>query len=126
MKRLALILAPLLLAACASTHELPKPEVLVAERIEYVVRIPPAELMNVPPPPANIDVETATQATVANWLILNEEYINSLRNRIIEIAKFLKQQQDELNDEAKNKNLEAGTLKPLAPLEPLSPPKPTK
>ncbi len=110
MKRLTVILLPLILAACASTKELPKPEVRVAERVEYVVRIPPAELMQLPSPPPNIDVETATQATVANWLILNEEYINSLRNRIIEIAKFLKQQQDELNEEAKNKNLEAGTL----------------
>lgn len=113
MKKL-LILAPvLLMAACQTPPKLPEAEVKIVDRVEYVIRIPPEELLTLPPMPANIDVDKASQATIAQWLLNNEAYINALRNRIIEIARFLKSEQVKLDEKAKEENINslAGTEK---------------
>lgn len=128
----ALVLATL--AGCETNPARPTAEVRIAERVEYVVRIPPEELITPPPTPATIDIDKATQSDVARWLLVNETYIKELKNKFILIAKFLKNEQDKLNAEAITKNTAAGTastpnmiatlppLKPLAPLAPLAVP----
>lgn len=111
MKKLILtIFALAALTGCATNPELPQAEIRISERVEYLVRIPPEELLTLPAEPAPINVDTATQADVARWLLKNEEYVRELKRRLIEIAKFLKREQETANEEAKKKNTEAGTL----------------
>ena len=99
-----------LLAGCfATTKPLEKPEVTIAERVEYVIKLPPAELLELPPPPAPIDVDTATQADVARWVLANERWMQDMRNRLAEIAKFLRDEQKNLDNIAKDFNEKQGT-----------------
>lgn len=109
MKKGVILLA-VLLSACATQSELPKAEIKIAERVEYVVRIPDAALLTLPEEPAPVNLDTATQADVARWLLLNEQYVREIKRRLIEVAKFLKREQQVLDDEAKKKNTEAGTI----------------
>ena len=102
------ILAAALLSACA-TKPAEKPEVTIAPRVEYVVKVPPAELLELPKAPAPIDVDRATQADVARWVAANEKWINETRNRFIEIAKFLRDEQQKLDAVAKEANDKVGT-----------------
>jgi hypothetical protein len=115
MKRILPLILFLSLVGCETNPPRPEAETKIAERVEYVVRIPPEEMTTLPVAPASIDVDTATQATVAQWLLDNETYINGLRNRLISIAKFLRGEQEKLTEQARKMNLEAGTLRPPAP-----------
>lgn len=84
MKYLSIVLLSLMLTACST-----KPPVII-EKVSYVVRIPDEKLMTLPPYPPNINIEAASQADVANWVLSTEEYIQQLRNQIIEIGNFFK------------------------------------
>lgn len=124
MKKL-LTIALLALAGCASGPTL---EPKIAERVEYLVRIPPEEMLTLPVQPANIDPDKATQADVARWIIANEKFLNELRAKFSAIAKFLKSAQDKADDEAHIANIANGTATPkiakkeLPSLAPLSKP----
>jgi len=98
------------LSGCLGTlRPTERPEPVIANRVEYVVKVPPAALLELPPPPAPIDPDTATQATVAQWLIANERWLQELRNRLSAIAKFLQDEQSKLNEQARKENEQAGT-----------------
>ena len=125
MKTLLAISLSLFLVACGSNPTLPPVEQKIVERVEYLVKVPPKELMELPAAPAPIDSEKATQSIVAQWLLDNEDYINKLRNQVKAIARFLKDEQDKADVDAKKKN-EAAILKPLTPLVPLKPIAPAK
>lgn len=116
---LAAILLTFALVGCDTTPKVVVPEQKVVEKISYVVRIPPAEMTTLPPQPASIDVNTATQATVSQWVLDTEDYANDLASRIVSIGKFLKNEQLKLEDVAKAKN-QAG-LQPMVPMVPMTP-----
>lgn len=107
MKTILLAVCVAALSACTTVPDRPVPEQKFAERIEYVVRIPPENLLVLPKPPAPIDLKTATEATVAKWILDNEDYLNKLRSQIVGIGKFLKDTQVELEKEAQAKNAQA-------------------
>lgn len=121
MKRISLIIGILaVLSGCATNPERPTVELKYAERLEYVIRIPPEELLILPVQPPAINLEQATQSTIAKWLLDNENYMKQLRNQVVGIAKFLKNEQDKLGKEADEKNKSA--FAPiLAPMQSLSP-----
>lgn len=110
MKLLSIPLIALALTACGTTQQLPTVETRVVEKIEYVVRVPPAELTELPPMPLKIDVDKASQATVAQWVIDSEAYMLKLREQLILIGKFLRDEQIKLDKEAAEKNSRASSV----------------
>jgi hypothetical protein len=110
IKLLTIPLVAVALTACGTTSKLPSVETHTVEKIEYVVRVPPAELTELPPMPPKIDVENATQATVAQWIIDNERYMLKLREQLILIGRFLRDEQIKLDKDAAEKNSNAATV----------------
>lgn len=110
------ILAPLvLMVGCSTVQKLPEVEIKVVEKIEYIVKVPPEELMTLPEMPASINVDEATQATVAQWIINSEQYSLTLREKLILIGKFLRGEQIKLDDLAAKEN--AAALNKAKPAE---------
>jgi hypothetical protein len=84
------------LAGCASRATIPL-EQPVVQRVEYVIKVPPQELLSIPPNVQPIDVERAKQSDVAQWIILNEQRTRKLENMLMEIAKFFKSEESSLS-----------------------------
>ena len=123
MKLLSIPLMAILLSGCLATTKLPEVETRVVEKIEYIVRVPPAELTELPPMPLKIDVDKASQATVSQWIIDSEAHMLKLREQLILIGKFLRDEQIKLDKEAVEKNSKArSVLNGLAPLNGLESP----
>lgn len=97
----------ILLTACAHDKELVKPEIKIAKQIEYVIKIPPAELMTLPAPVPMIDVDNAKQSDVAKWIIEQEKRTSSLENLLRGIASFFKEEKTKLDLQASTLNAEA-------------------
>lgn len=110
-QKIASIIILAALSGCATVDNTPKAETRILERLEYVVKIPPAELMEIPPQVPNIDVDTATQADIARWIIANEERIRVLENIIKDIATFLRNEKSKLDAEAQKVNEANGTFR---------------
>jgi hypothetical protein len=102
MKYPLIFTAVIVLAGCG--HNPVKPETLVAKEIEYVVRIPPKELLTIPPAVADIDVDAAKQGDIAKWILANEERMRALENMIKEIGLFFKVEDEKLKKQAEEKN----------------------
>lgn len=95
MKQIYLtIILSAVLSACKT---LPESEQNTVTRVEYVVKIPPKELMTLPQRPKDINLDTATQSDVASWLISREERMQHLENMIRAIAEFFKSEQDTMH-----------------------------
>jgi len=103
MKRFVIIL-PLLLSACC--HISPKPEARIIPKMEYVIKIPPAQLMQLPLKPTKIDVDKSDlkQSDIATFIVGSEEYTTQLENKLIGIAKFFADEQQKLNTQANKEN----------------------
>ena len=83
------VVASILLAilnSCATQ----KPEIQTVTKIERVVIQPPAELLEIPPYDFPADVETATQRTVAEWMLKTEKRSNQMEDQLKAIKKFFK------------------------------------
>lgn len=104
MKKLILILA-LALVGCASDP--PKPEQIIVKQTEYVMRIPPKELMTLPPAVEKIDIDAAKQSDIARWLIANEGRTTKLEELLKQIATFFTIEQAKLKDKADEENKKA-------------------
>lgn len=118
MKSILLAVAVLpVLIACQGTM-LPRVEPQVISTVEYVVKIPPKELMTLPARPADVNLQAATQKDVAAWMIQNEDYVNTLINNFIGVARFLTEEQGKLTEQAKKENAINMVLPPLKPIIP--------
>lgn len=102
-KILTIIFLTSILVGCGFKKDIVKPEQPVAVKTEYVLRIPPAELMTIPPQVEKLDADNMRQSDVARWLISNEERTRSLENAIKGIASFFKVEQQKLLDAEKTK-----------------------
>lgn len=102
MKYILIFVASIFLVACG--HNPIKPETRVAKEIEYVIRIPPKELLTIPPAVADIDVDNIKQGDVAKWILANEERTRALENIIKEIGLFFKVEDEKLQKQAEEKN----------------------
>lgn len=92
--KFSILIVSLLLSGCfATTKDLPAVEPITIEKYVYLVKVPPAEVMSLPVPVKEFDVDSATQADVAEWVIRNEKYSNELRQKLIEIANFFKHEE---------------------------------
>lgn len=63
------------------------PPKIVVEK-EYIVRTAPSNLKKLPEYPESIDLETANQIDLSNWILLNEERQWKLESMINELIKF--------------------------------------
>lgn len=106
MRAVLVLVCILSLAGCKTIEEIP-PEHRTIREVQYVVRIPPKELLAMPEKPQNIDVDTASQLEVSEWLIRKEEYTLALENIIQRIAEFLTKEQQKLNEQAATENAAA-------------------
>lgn len=104
MKALYTLIAVTLLVGCASTPDIVPTEKVVIKEVEYVVRIPPPELMTLPQEVPDLNVDSADQADVAEWFLMKEQYTRELENLLMSIAKFFINSQDELNNQAAEEN----------------------
>lgn len=102
MRFLVAILLACILTGCTGYSPV-KPESPVVKETQFVVRTPDAALLTLPTPVTDIDVDTASQAEVSEWIINKEAYKTTLLNQLIEVAKFLKDEQAKLDAEAKQK-----------------------
>jgi hypothetical protein len=103
--RALLLIAAVVLVGCSTTKQLPPPEREVVRDVRYVVALPPAELLKLPPQPAPIkDLDKAKQSDVAAWLAASEERVAQLENQIKEIAKFLLEAQESADKKAKEES----------------------
>ena len=103
---LSSIMLAVLLVGCGTTSELVKPEAKIIKQTEYVIKIPPAELMTLPPPVAKIDIDKALQSDIAAWLLANESRTKRLEDLLIGIAKFFVTEENKLKDQAATFNIE--------------------
>lgn len=84
MKFLILSLS-IFLTACATTGY---KDVQVLTKTEYVVRTATAQQKQIPPYPPNINVQTADQVQLANWIAETEERQLRLENIIQGLINF--------------------------------------
>jgi hypothetical protein len=87
----------MLLAGCSTLPKTVPPSTKVVTKTVYVIKLPPKQLLALPPAVPNINTTTATQATVANWLLQKEQYTLDLKNKLIGISTFFYGQQKKLN-----------------------------
>jgi hypothetical protein len=99
MKLLLLLVSLVGLSACQTTPTVPpleKPEVVYVTKIEYVIRIPPKELLTVPEQVKPINIDAAKQSDIARWILANEERTLELERLIQQIAAFFDSEQKKL------------------------------
>ena len=99
----ALLLSCLLISGCFGTTTV-KPEQVTVKQLEYIIRIPPSQLLELPPPVPTIEVDTAKQSDIARWILANEDRTRALENIIKEIAVFFKIEQAKAKQEADEQN----------------------
>lgn len=113
------VMTSILLSSCMSAPVKPvTPEPIVVKQVQYVVKLPPAELLTLPPQVPNIDVDHATQKDVAEWLLSSEQRTRTLENMLKGIAGFFTDQQTQLDAKAASENaaVKADAIKATAEL----------
>lgn len=92
MKRIILIVgAALLLAGCVTLPEDPYTRVEVVTETKYVIRKASDQQKALPAYPANIDVTTATQSELAEWIAQSERRQYDLESIIRRLIQFYEQ-----------------------------------
>jgi hypothetical protein len=104
-----ILVAVLLLSGCAHDIKTVKPEQQVANRVEYVIKVPPKEIMTIPAPVQKIDIDTAKQSDISKWLVASEERMKTLEDQIIALGAFFVNEQSKLDDKAKAENTTSST-----------------
>jgi hypothetical protein len=89
MKRILGLVILLSLTACA-TQQVSGDKVAVDYK--YIVKMPPKELLTIPPKVSKINTETATQADVAKFLVEMDKRQKLLESNILGIVEFLKKE----------------------------------
>jgi hypothetical protein len=107
-----ILLSVLLLSGCSwfsNNPDVVKPEQVVAAHVEYVLRVPPKELMTLPPAVAPLDIDNVKQSDIARWIIAGEDRMRTIENQLIGIATFFTTEEAKLKDEAAVKNNQSST-----------------
>jgi len=88
MRSILLILASaFLLSGCSFFEKNTRPSDVVV-KYEYVVRKAPDELYIVPPFVTKLDITTATQKDVAQWVTDNEARMQEIEAKLEQVRKF--------------------------------------
>lgn len=110
MKKLLLVgmLSTFILTGCATFGDGSRGcEPVTVKQVEYVVKIPPKELMTVPQQVEPVDLEAAKQSDIAAWIIRNEQRTKILEDMLRGLAQFFQLEQIKLDAEAAAKNSSA-------------------
>lgn len=98
MKSILVLASTALLVGCGTC---PKIEQRIVTQTEYIIRIPPAESMTLPPAIETPDPQKSTQKDVAKYVNSLEGQIAVLQNKLIEIAKFFEDEKAKLVEKNK-------------------------
>ncbi len=79
-----LLLALVLCAALSACASDPK----TVESVRYINRVPPTELLTMPPRVEPIDLKKATQADISEWLLRYHERTGKLEAQLQAILEF--------------------------------------
>lgn len=105
MNKIIITAVFILMTACA--HDEPitvKPERVVVKEVEYVVRVPPKELLTLPPAVEKINIDEAKQSDIARWILAGEERTRLLEDILRQIGLFFKLEQAKLDEQAAKEN----------------------
>jgi hypothetical protein len=80
MKKLLILL---LLTSCAS-----QPKIETVTKVERIVVKPPAQLLEIPPYDMSLDVDHATQRSIAQWVLKTETRMQQLEDQIKALKKW--------------------------------------
>jgi hypothetical protein len=95
MKKILFILAlALSLAGCETNPPKVEPSIII--KYKYVAAPIPADHLVIPPKVEKIDLSTATQREVADWLARSEGRTKDLETKLNQIKKFQAEQQPNL------------------------------
>lgn len=86
MKKILIALLAILLVGCAVQAPDVKPSIIIQDR--YVASPIPDALLVIPPQVSPLDLSTATQKSVADWLVRSEARTQDLEEKLIEIGKI--------------------------------------
>lgn len=89
MKQLAALILCIVLTGCATCE----PQLETITKLERIVVKPPVELLNIPVQDMPIDVDHATQRTIAEWILKSERRTQQMEDQL----KALKKWSEELN-----------------------------
>jgi len=78
-----LLIGLVFISGCASV-----PQIETVTKVERIVVRPPPELLNIPPQPMAIDIDNATQRTVAQWLLQSEGRSQQMEDQLKALQKF--------------------------------------
>lgn len=98
MKSILVIASTALLVGCGTC---PKVEQRIVTQTEYIIRIPPAESLSLPPAVETPDYKQSSQKDVAKYINNLEGQIVALQNKLIEIAKFFDDEKAKLAEKNK-------------------------
>lgn len=85
-----------------------QPALNVVPHVQYVIKVPPAESLSLPPPADKIDVDAAkNQSEIAKWILSSEKRSRLLEDKLISISSFFKSEQDKLDELAAKQNADA-------------------
>ena len=107
MKALLTLMLAGVLSGCAMTDGFVRKEVVI--QTEYVLRKATDQQKAIPPQPSPIDVNTADQSALAEWIVRTEQRMMDLESIIKRLIEFY----EKPVTEAERKKLEAE--KPAAP-----------
>lgn len=80
MKKLLILL---LLTSCAT-----QPKIETVTEVQRIVVKPPAQLLEIPPYDMPLDVDHATQRSIAEWILKTETRMQRLEDQIKAIRKW--------------------------------------
>lgn len=97
-----------LLTGCATFGDASRGcEPVTVKQVEYVIKIPPKEMMTLPAQVEPVDTDTAKQSDIAAWIIRNEQRSKMLEDMLRGLAQFFQLEQIKLDAEAAAKNSSA-------------------
>lgn len=104
----SILLVALFLTGCIFTNPIVPTEPKVVKEVNYVIKVPPKESLDIPVPVKKVDVDSpnVSQADVATYIVNLYKQNLDLTNKLVSISKFFNDEQQKLNTKAAEENLE--------------------
>jgi hypothetical protein len=95
MRYIIALLLTLSVIGCGSNPVKPEPQIVVKQ--QYIIKIPPAEVLRIPAPVPDTDPDTAKQSDIARWMAATVKRMDDLESELIGVSKFFDEEQKKLD-----------------------------